>query len=287
MATAVTATVTWANDDESGLRNRQLVITSATPVCKDGQLIIQGHNFGVNAPHVTLAWTELPAGPPTAVAGADFQQVVATLPNNTFCDNPATYLLTVMRMYSNPKYPKRQPNRNDLYVFDVTFVGHNGAGINYDAVDQAITDLQSQAETADAEVNSVKGQIDALDARVDTLETQAGTLTTTVGDHTNQLSGLSTTVGDHTTQLGTLDGRVGSLEAGFAGLNTDIGNLNASFSTLDGRVGSLEGDVTALNSSVSTLNSDVGTLNSGLGTLSTLVTNQGTQLANHETRITS
>ena len=111
-----------ASDDALHIRERQVVISSAKIDCDATSITISGENFGYDTPHVTLNFTEL-----TYVLPMRDDKIVAYLPTGT-CDDPGTYLLTVMRakIRDNDRWFKL--TQKDLATFNVTVgaMGYEG-----------------------------------------------------------------------------------------------------------------------------------------------------------------
>ena len=97
---------------EYRLRRNQFVIREATPFCVEGAgtdtLRIRGTHLGSLAPLVTLGLVVIPDvptpvdAPDEAQAGVQhpLHEVTIVVPD-AFCDDPGTYLLTVMRSRMN------------------------------------------------------------------------------------------------------------------------------------------------------------------------------------------
>ena len=127
---------------EYQLRRNQLIITEATPFCVEGAgqdtLRIRGTHLGSLAPLVTLGLVVIgseaapvPApedAPVEAQAGVEHPlQQVTVFVSDSFCDDPGSYLLAVMRSKMQWRRRLLKLTKKDLAVFEVAIGAGGGS----------------------------------------------------------------------------------------------------------------------------------------------------------------
>ena len=121
--------------NELRIRKRQVVVFNVIPSCdadpsSSDTIMVTGRNFGTLDPHVTLKLIELDVVS-LDVSDPDIDVAVVTLPA-AFCNEPATYLLTVMRTRMRHRHRWLKHTKKDLALFEVAI----GAATLQDITDE-------------------------------------------------------------------------------------------------------------------------------------------------------
>lgn len=167
---------------------------------------------------------------------------------------------------------------------------------NFNFLDLAISDLQTEQSTQDADISSNADDISTLQTDLFTLNLFAtgtsndlSSLSTTVSTQGTSLASLSTTVSGHTTSITSLQSSVSTITTDVSSAETAITTLQSDVSTLDAVVTAntddvslLESAVSSIETSITSIQSTITSIQTAIGTLETDVTGLDTRVATLE-----
>lgn len=165
---------------------------------------------------------------------------------------------------------------------------------NFNFLDLAISDLQTEQSTQDADISSNADDISTLQTDLFTLNLFAtgtsndlSSLSTTVSTQGTSLASLSTTVSGHTTSITSLQSSVSTITTDVSSAETAITTLQSDVSTLDAVVTANTDDLSLLESAVSSIETSIASIQSAITSIQTAIGTLETDTADLDTRVST